>query len=203
MPSASAQEPTSVPSLVAIVDANRARAAILEEGLREAGVARVVTIPETPGLMQRLVELGPDVVIIDLESPSRDMVEQMCAVSRALARPVAMFVDGADAAAMRSAIEAGVSAYVADGLARERVRPIVEEAILRFSAFARMQRELDAARNQLAERKLIDRAKGILMRLRGVGEEEAYALMRSSAMNGNRRIADIAQSIITTAELLP
>lgn len=203
MPSDMGASPPIPPSLVAIVDENRARAAILEEGLGEAGVARVVVIPGTPNLMQRLVELRPDVVIIDLESPSRDMVEQMCAVSRALDRPVAMFVDGADAGAMRSAIEAGVSAYVADGLARERVRPIVEEAVLRFQAFARMQRELEAARNQLAERKLIERAKGVLMRLRGVDEAEAYGLMRQAAMSGNRRIADIAQSIITTAELLP
>lgn len=109
------------PSLVAVVDANRARAMILEQGLIGAGVARVVVIPETPDLMRRLIELEPDLVIIDLESLSRDEIEHMCAVSRALKRPVAMFVDGSDATTMRRAIEAGVSAYVADGFARERI----------------------------------------------------------------------------------
>lgn len=197
-------EPTPPhPSLVAVVDANRARAAILEQGLVGAGVARVVVIPETPDLMRRLVELEPDLVIIDLESPSRDEVEQMCAVSRALKRPVAMFVDGSDATTMRRAIEAGVSAYVADGFARERVMPIVEEAILRFNAFARMQDELEAAKNALAERKTIERAKGILMKKRGIDEEQAYVLLREAAMNGNRRIAEIARSIVTASELMP
>lgn len=194
-------------SLVAIVDENRSRAAVLEEGLMGGAVGglvdRVIVIPETLNLMQRLIELQPDVVIIDLESPSRDVVEQMCAVSRALQRPVAMFVDGADLSTMRSAIEAGVSAYVADGLSSLRVKPIVEEAVLRFQAYARMQREIEEAHNQLAERKLIERAKGILMRLRHVSEDDAYAAMRKAAMSGNQRMVDIARSIITTAELLP
>lgn len=199
--------PVAPLSLVAIVDENRSRAAVLEEGLMGGAVGglveRVIIIPETLNLMQRLIELQPDVVIIDLESPSRDVVEQMCAVSRALQRPVAMFVDGADLSTMRSAIEAGVSAYVADGLSRQRVKPIVEEAVLRFQAYARMQREIEEAHNQLAERKVIERAKGILMQLRHVSEDEAYAAMRKAAMSGNQRLADIARSIITTAELLP
>ncbi len=187
--------------LVAVVDANRIRAAILEEGLRAAGVARVEIVPETPELLRKLIDMSPDVVIIDLESPSRDVLEQMCAVSRALQRPVAMFVDGADAQAMRTAIDAGVSAYVADGLAAPRVRQIVEEAVLRFRAFSRMQTELDEARNQLAERKIIERAKGLIMARKGIDENKAYALMREAAMRGNRRIADVAQALVLTEDL--
>lgn len=194
---------TSADILVTIVDANHIRAAILEEGLRAAGVKRLEVIPETPDLLRKLIGLSPDVVIIDLESPSRDMLEQMCAVSKALHRPVAMFVDGGDESAMRKAIDAGVSAYVADGLSSQRVKAIVDEAILRFGAFARMQKELEDARNQLAQRKIIERAKGLLMKRKNMSEEAAYALLRETAMKNNKRIGDIAQALLVAEELMP
>ena len=187
---------------IAIIDPSRARAAILEEGLRAAGVERVIVIPEGADLMARLAEVDPDIVVIDLENPSRDVLEQMVQVSRPVERPVAMFVDHSDAAMMQAAVDAGVSAYVIDGLKAERVKSIVDVAIARFNAFARLQRELTEARTELAERKLIDRAKGIVMKAKGLGEDEAYALLRRTAMNRKCKISDIAQSIITSAELL-
>jgi response regulator NasT len=187
---------------IAIIDPSRARAAILEEGLRAAGVERVIVIPEGADLMARLAEVDPDIVVIDLENPSRDVLEQMVQVARPVERPVAMFVDHSDAAMMQAAVDAGVSAYVIDGLKAERVKSIVDVAIARFNAFARLQRELADARTELAERKLIDRAKGIVMKAKGLSEEEAYALLRRTAMNRKCKIRDIAQSIITSAELL-
>jgi two-component system, response regulator / RNA-binding antiterminator len=187
---------------VAVVDPSHARAAIVEEGLRAAGVARVVVIAETEDLLARLAEVSPDVVVIDLESPSRDLLEQMFHVSRAVERPVAMFVDQSDTAMMQAAVDAGISAYVVDGLKPERVKTIIDIAILRFNAFARLQRELSEAKNELADRKVIERAKGLIMRLKGLKEDEAYALLRRTAMNEKRKLADIARSIVTAADLL-
>ena len=152
---------------VAIVDDNSVRAAILVDGLRDAGVVDVTVIATTASLVRRLAELNPDVIIIDIANPSRDVLEQMFQVSRVVSRPVAMFVDHSDESMIRAAVEAGVSAYIVDGLRKERVKAIVDMAISRFAAFDRLQRELAAAKNELAARKLVDRAKGILMRAQG------------------------------------
>ena len=187
---------------VAIIDANQVRAAILEDGLRTSGVDSVTIIREGTNLLRRLVDLDPDVVIIDLENPSRDELEQMFQVSRVVARPVAMFVDRSDTAMIEAAVDAGVSAYIVDGLKRERVKAIVDMAISRFNAFARLQGELDAARSDLADRKIIDRAKGILMSSRNLSEADAYDLLRKTAMSQNRKMADIAHSVVIAAGLL-
>jgi response regulator NasT len=187
---------------VAVVDPSRARGAIVEEGLRAAGIDRVVVIPETADLLERLAAIDPDVVVIDLESPSRDLLEQMFQVSRLVERPVAMFVDQSDTAMMQAAVDAGISAYVVDGLKSERVKSIIDVAILRFNAFARLQRELSEAKGELADRKTIERAKGLLMKAKGLPEEEAYALMRRTAMDHKRKLVDIARSIVTAADLL-
>lgn len=187
---------------VAIVDENIVRSAILEDGLRSAGIGRVTVVHEMLNLLRRLVRIDPDVVIIDLENPSRDVLEQMFQVSRVVARPVAMFVDRSDSAMIQAAVDAGVSAYIVDGLKKERVRGIVDMAISRFNAFSRMARELEEARNELAARKIIERAKGILMTTRGFSEEEAYAALRKTAMSESRKLVDIAQSVVTAAQLL-
>lgn len=187
---------------VAVIDPSRARAAILEEGLRAAGIGRIVVIPDTVDLLERVTALKPDVVVIHLESPSRDILEQMSGVSRQVERPVAMFVDRSDVPMMQAAMDAGISAYVVDGLQPQRIRSILDVAILRFNAFARLQRELSEARGELADRKLIERAKGILMNLKGLTEDEAYKQLRRKAMNEKRKIADIARAIVTTADLL-
>ncbi len=185
---------------ILVIDANRIRASIIEEGLRETG--RVTVLDDATGLMRRIVELDPDVIVIDLESPNRDALEHMFQVSRAAKRPVAMFVDRTDDASIEAAIDAGVSAYVVDGLKKERIKPILDTAIRRFRAFERLRDELDQARSALSERKKIDRAKGILMRTRALDEGAAYALLRSTAMQQNKRIAEIADSLITAAGLL-
>lgn len=187
---------------VLIIDADRIRASIIEEGLREAGPFRVTVLVDATRLMQRIVELDPDIVVIGLENPNRDVLEDMFQVSRAVKRPVAMFVDRADQHSIEAAIEAGISAYVVDGLRKERVKPILDTAIVRFRAFERLRQELDEAKSELADRKKIERAKRILMRSRSLTEDEAYALLRRTAMNQSKRIVDIADSLIVASGLL-
>ena len=186
---------------IAIVDESPIRAAILEDGLREAGFTQVERIAETRNLLARVYALDPDVILIDLESPSRDMLEQMFQMSRAVKRPIAMFVDQSDSASIQAAVDAGVSAYIVGGLHKERVINILDLCISRFNAFARLQSELDTAKGALEERKVIDRAKGVLMKAKSLTEEESYALLRKTAMNENKKIVDIAQSVLTAAEL--
>ncbi|MEM8976281.1 MAG: ANTAR domain-containing protein [Pseudomonadota bacterium] len=190
------------PLRIMVIDANRIRASIIEDGLREAGFADVTIIDETSEVMRRIIDMDPDVVFIDLENPSRDQLEHMFQVSRAIKRPVAMFVDRSDQAATESAIDAGVSAYIVDGLKKERVKTILDMAVSRFNAFDRLQRELEVTKTELEDRKRIDKAKAILMRTRGLAEPAAYALLRKTAMNQNRRIADIAESLIVASSLL-
>ena len=187
---------------IVIVDESPIRAAILEEGLREAGYASVVRISEMHSLLARIYALDPDIIVIDLENPSRDILEQMFQVSRAVRRPIAMFVDQSDAASIQASVDAGVSAYIVDGLKKERIKSILDLCIFRFNAFAKLQDELDRTKMALEERKVIDRAKGILMKLKGLTEEEAYVLMRSTAMREKKKIGEIAQSILTASELL-
>jgi len=187
---------------IVIIDANPLRTAILREGLREAGHEEVTVIEAALDLEQKLGEIAADIVLIDLENPNRDVLEQMIRISGAGARPVAMFADNSDAAMINAAIDAGVSAYVVDGLKKERVKAIVDLSISRFNAFARLREELKLAQSQLADRKAIDQAKGMVMKAKNISEEQAYAMMRKVAMNEGRKIADIARSIITAAELL-
>ena len=187
---------------VAVIDPSRARAAVVEEGLRAAGISNVVLVGETVDLARRLATIDPDVVVIGLENPSRDLLEQMFSVSRSVARPVAMFVDQSDVSMMQAAVDAGISAYVVDGLRPERVKSIVDVAILRFNAYAKLQRELIEAKSELADRKLIERAKGVLMKARGLSEDDAYKALRSKAMNEKRKIADIARALVTAADLI-
>lgn len=187
---------------VLIIDENRLRAAIIEEGLREAGHSQVAVLHSVKEAARRIVEHEPDVIVIDLENPGRDQLEHFFSLSRALKKPIAMFVDRSDSAEIEAAVEAGVSAYVVDGLKKERVKAILDMAISRFNAFARLTRELEEARSALEDRRLIDQAKAILMKSRGLSEADAYALMRRTAMNQNRKIVEIAQSLITAAGLL-
>ena len=190
------------PSLkIVIVDANPIRAAILEGGLREAGYVNVTRIEDRTGLLARIYAIDPDVILIDLENPSRDELEQMFQVSRAVKRPIAMFVDQSDTASIQASVDAGVSAYIVGNLQKERIKTILDLCISRFNAFARLQGELERAKSALEDRKVIDRAKGILMKAKNLTEEQAYALLRKSAMNENKKIADVAQSVVTAAEL--
>src|ERR1700747_158607 len=162
---------------IVTVDESPIRAAILEEGVREAGFTGVVHISEMQSLLQRIYALDPDVILIDLENPSRDVLEQMFQVSRAVKRPIAMFVDRSDTASIEAAVDAGVSAYIVGGLRKERIKNILDLCISRFNAFARLQDELDRARTALEDRKVIDRAKGLLMKAKNLTEDEAYGLL--------------------------
>jgi response regulator NasT len=186
---------------ILVIDENPIRRAILQAGLREAGFGNVVLVKNTTGLLDQVYRIDPDVILIDLENPSRDVIEQMFQVSRIVRRPIAMFVDQSDRATIEAAVDAGVSAYIVDGLKKERVKHILDLCISRFNVFSRLQDELDRTKSALEARKVIDRAKGILMKAKGLSEEDAYALLRKTAMNEKRKIADVAQSVITAAEL--
>ncbi|HAI28353.1 MULTISPECIES: ANTAR domain-containing protein [Thalassospira] len=186
---------------ILVIDEDPDRAAIVERGLVESGYARVSRIGTSHNLVERIQALAPDIIIIDLENPDRDTLEQMFQVSRAIARPIAMFVDQSDASMIQEAVSAGVSAYVVDGLRQDRIRPIVEMAISRFNVFDQLRRERDEAQAKLNERKMIERAKGLLMKEKGLSEEESYNLLRKNAMKQNRKIYEIAQSVITAFQL--
>jgi response regulator NasT len=187
---------------IAIVDESASRASIIREGLAEIPDSELFVLTERHGLLARIEEIGPDIVLIDLGNPSRDVLEEYFTVSRALARPIAMFVDESDDDAIAASIDAGVSAYVVDGLAAHRIRSLLDLAVRRFAAFNRLQNDLADARGKLAERDNIDSAKRILMQSKGVSEPEAYAELRRKAMSSNRRIADIAEAVVTAHDLL-
>lgn len=187
---------------ILVIDQNLDRAESVKHALCQAGDLEVEVATGTRHLLALLRQVSPDVLIVDLDLPDRDTIEQLRIASRERPRPVVMFVDQSDDDAMRAAVAAGVSAYVVDGLKPSRVRTILDVAVARFQEFETLRRELELAKASLAERKLIDRAKGILMRARDLGEEDAYNLLRSKAMREQKRVAEIAQSIITAADLL-
>lgn len=187
---------------IIVVERDPDRALRIVDGLREAGDHDILVISESTALSRRISERKPDIVLIDAGDPSRDVLEELALASGPMDRPVAMFVDRSDATLTRAAIEAGVSAYVVDGMRADRIKPILDAAIARFHMFHRMRAELAATKAALEERKVIERAKAILMRARGIGEEEAYALLRKTAMDQGRRVADIAQQLVMAAGLL-
>ncbi|MCB1384226.1 MAG: ANTAR domain-containing protein [Notoacmeibacter sp.] len=193
---------TPARSTIAVIDTHPARASIIEEGLRKEGYHDVHVLTGMHGLAARLSQITPDVIIMDLGHPNRDMLEDMLQVARAVKRPIAMFVDKSDHASMEAAIEAGVSAYVVDGFRQDRVRSIMEMAVSRFNAYSRLERELEDARSALAGRDAVDKAKRLLMKTRGVDENAAYTLLRTTAMNQNRKIAEVAESLLMSASLL-
>lgn len=186
---------------ILLIDDSAIRAQIVEDGLRAAGYRAIERIGTAGDLKSAVHSIDPDIVIIDLEDPSRDVIEQIFHMSRSARRPVAMFVDQTDQETIDAAIDAGVSAYVVNGLSKDRVRPIVETAISRFSAFEKLRRELDEAKTALAERRVIERAKGLIMESKGLSEDEAYKLLRRTAMNEKRPLADIANAVLIAAKI--
>ena len=187
---------------IAIVDESASRAAVIREGLAVLDDCEIFVVTERRGMVARIGEIAPDIVLMDLGNPSRDMLEEYFAVSRVLARPIAMFVDESDEESIAASVDAGVSAYVVDGLAPQRIRPLLDLAVRRFNAFARLQADLDEAKGKLAEHDAVDKAKRILMDSRGLSEPQAYAELRKTAMNQGRRIAEIAEALITAHTLL-
>lgn len=187
---------------ILVVDENPIRRAVIEEGLKEAGYGNVVALATTVRLVDHIYRLDPDVILMDLENPSRDVLDQMFQVSRLVRRPIAMFVDQSERRSISASVDAGVSAYIVDGLKKERVSAILEMTISRFRVFDKLRAELDEAKSALKDRKIIDRAKGFLMKSKGLNEDAAYKLLRQTAMRQNRKISDVAESLLSTIDLL-
>ncbi|WP_445156946.1 ANTAR domain-containing response regulator [Halomonas sp. E14] len=184
------------PLNILLVDDEMVRAAMVEEALMAEGHQVICRLASPANLNEMVERYQPDVVIIDMESPDRDTLESMALLNRENPRPVVFFADQHDSDMLKAALKAGVSAYVVDGLVPERVEAIVEVAIARFDAFHSMRQELDKARSQLAERKRIERAKGLLMKHQDCDEEQAYRMLRKLAMDRGQRIADVADSVV-------
>ncbi|MFM5908683.1 MAG: ANTAR domain-containing response regulator [Novosphingobium sp.] len=187
---------------IAIVDESATRAAVIREGLAAFDDCETFVVTERRGMVARIEAISPDIVLMDLGNPSRDVLEEYFAVSRVLDRPIAMFVDDSDDESIAASIDAGVSSYVVDGLAAHRIRPILDLAVRRFHAFSRLQSDLAEAKGKLAERETIDRAKRILMDSRGCAEPQAYSELRKAAMDQGRRIIDLAEAVVTAHSLL-
>lgn len=187
---------------VLVVDESAERAEILREGLRLAGHEVTASLTSAVALLKMIEELAPDVIVIDTESPSRDVLEHLVVMSQHTPRPVVMFATDQAPETIREAVRAGVSAYVVDGLDPARVKTIVDVAVARFEGFQDLRAQLAQANLKLSERKLVERAKGILMKTRGLEEDAAYGLLRKFAMDRKLKIADVAQQLIDAAELL-
>lgn len=187
---------------VLVVDDTPERAAILEEGLSAAGFDLIAVLKPSDDLIRVVRDEQPDVIIVDADSPSRDTLESMRAINQDQPRPIVMFVDHADGSMIEEAMKAGVSAYVIDGLSAQRVKPVIDVAIARFREFQALRSELERTKTTLQERKIIDRAKGILMEQRKLSEEEAYRTLRRLAMDQNQRLVDVARSLIAFAQVL-
>lgn len=183
-------------------DASHEEAGSLEEGLKTVGFEVVVATPDARTLIERVTELAPDVIIIASESPTRDTLEQLAFVTERRPRPTLLFTEDRANATIAAALRAGVSAYIVDGVDPARLKPILDVAIARFEQERSLRAELRDAKDRLAERKVIERAKGLLMRQKSIGEDEAFALMRKLAMDRNRRLAEVAQQILDVAQLL-
>ena len=187
---------------VLVVDESEERAAVLREGLVAAGHEVVASLASPLELLRAVEDLLPDVIVIDTESPTRDVLEHVVIVSRSSPRPIVMFASDHGGEAIRDAVRAGVSAYVVDGLDAGRVNSIVEVACARFDEFQHLKIELAEANLKLSERRLVERAKGLLMQSRGMSEDDAYHALRKLAMSKKQRLGDVAQQVIDTAELL-
>ena len=186
--------------LVVEADADKARQII--DALKDGGWDKVHALGEISGLERAIRTHEPDIVLIDMANPDRDTLEHISLVSDTKARTVAMFVDQTDEDLTQAALNAGVNAYVVDGLQMNRIKPVLETAIMRFQIMRKMQSELDAAKRALEDRKTLDKAKGILMRQRGMSEDEAYKLLRKTAMDQGRKVIDVAQALVTASDLL-
>lgn len=187
---------------ILVVEEDAAKVRQIVDALRDAGWRDIHALAQPIGLRNAIKKISPDIVLIDLANPDRDTLEHLSLVSDTDARPVAMFVDHTDDELTQAALAAGVSAYVVDGLQMNRIKPVLETAIARFQLVRQMKSELDAAKRALEDRKTIDRAKGYLMRQRGLTEEEAYGLLRKTAMDQGRKVIDIAQALVTAADIL-
>lgn len=185
-----------------LVDRDPERGELLEEALAEAGHRVIAHLRDDCDLAAEVAERQPDVIVVDMEAPGRDVLEQMREIGRDRPKPIILFSDQRDPDYIRQAVQAGVSAYVVDGLSRERVMPIVEVAVARFLEFQALKRELEETKSMLADRKIIDKAKGLLMEKKNLSEDAAYQFMRKTAMSRNAKLADVARMLIALEDLL-
>jgi len=187
---------------VLLVDEDRARAALLEQALTDAGYSVIARIDNSEDLPGEVQHHQPDVIIIDLDSPDRDTLEQMHTISRDHPRPIVMFAENDDRDAIHKAIKAGVSAYIVDGLSSNRVKPVMEVAIARFREYQALRDELEQTKSSLEERKLLDRAKALLIKRQGMSEKEAHQALRKLAMDRGIKLVEAARNIIAVLDLL-
>jgi len=187
---------------VLLVDNHAERAAPLTQLLSDAGYTVIGRLSDTANLHDAVIALQPDVVIIDTESPSRDTLEHLIVMNSNAPRPIVMFTHDGDTDKIREATKAGVSAYVVGGLPGDRLRPIMDAAIARFEEFKSLRLELNEANSKLSERKVVEKAKGLLMKQRGISEDEAYGMLRNMAMKQNIRLATLAEQVVQAAKLL-
>lgn len=187
---------------VMIVDENPGRSVILEQALLDCGYEVAAKVRPGENLVAQVNLYKPDVIIIDIQSPDRDTLEYTQIISRDDPKPIVMFSDNDDSNVITSAVRAGVSAYIVDGLNKKRVKPILDVAIARFREYQALRDELEKTKSTLAERKVVDKAKGILMKHRGLSEDEAYKELRTLAMDRNKKLVEIARDIISVTELL-
>lgn len=186
---------------ILVIDEDQARADALVQSLMAAGYETIGVIDPKEDLVAKVKDLAPDMIIVDMESPSRDTLEDMRRITADRPRPIVMFVDQSDESTIAEAMRVGISAYVIDGLNPARVKPILDVAVARFAEFQKLRGELDQAKMDLADRKIIERAKGLLMKRRGIPEEQAYRLLQKLAMDQNQRLVEVARSIITLAHV--
>lgn len=184
-----------------LVDDSQKERSPLKDSLLEAGYDVVATTHTAAALLERVASVRPDVIIIDTDSPTRDTLEQLSFVTREQPRPIILFTDDRESATIQAALRAGVSAYVVAGMHPERLQPILDVAVARFEQERALRDELKDAKDKLVERKVIERAKGLLMQQKRVSESEAFQMMRKLAMDRNRRLVDVAQQIIDIADL--
>jgi response regulator NasT len=187
---------------VMLVDDTPQDPGLLKEGLVAAGYEVVSGSGSPVTLPERVRALNPDVIIIDTESPTRDVLEHIAAVSSSDPRPIVLFTADRQHASIQAALRAGVSAYVVEGMQPDRLQPILDVAVARFEQEQSLRQELRVAQDKLVERKVIERAKGFLMQQKSMTEDEAYRLLRSLAMERNLKLIDIAQQIVDVAKII-
>jgi two-component system, response regulator / RNA-binding antiterminator len=187
---------------VLVVDESPECAEVLRDGLRLAGYEVTASLTSAFTLLKAIGDVRPDVIVVDTESPSRDVLEHLVMVTQHTPRPVIMFATDGAPETIRQAVRAGVSAYVVDGLDAQRVKAIIDVAVARFEDFQRLRTELAEANLKLEERKVIERAKGVLMKTRGLDEDAAYQLLRKFAMDRKQKLSQVAQQLIDAADLL-
>lgn len=187
---------------ILLIEKDDARAGIFFKGLHASELTRIEWLKDTKNLHERVLALDPHILLIDLANPKHHELEHIFQISHKIKRPIALFVDQTDSLSTRKAIDAGISAYIVDGLKSERLPSIIDMALSRFNNLASLQKELAKAQSALMERNAIDKAKQLLMKQRTLGESEAYALMRKTAMNKSLKISDIATSILTASEIM-